>query len=92
MKLSTSNVISIIAILMSLLFGGGWLSSYFEAKEKYRNDFLVPLETLLSQNKRIFDELTNDVDIIALEYAPNDIQREFNALEDSKGMSQTLLK
>ena len=44
---------------------------------------VVTLETVLKQNKRIFIELTKEIDLQAPEYAPNYIQQQFNKLDDS---------
>ena len=88
MKLSTSDIIAIVSILVSVLLGGGWLTSYLAAKKQYKNGFLIPLQTTLSQNKKIHKELTKDIDLEALEYAPDYIQQKFNELDHSNPTKQ----
>ena len=80
MNLSASDMISILTTIISLFLGGGWLSSYLAAKKKHKRGFLMPLQMLLGQNKVIFDELTREVGLDALEYLPDHLQNKFKAL------------
>lgn len=83
MKLSTSDIIAIVSILVSVFLGGGWLTSHLAARKQYKNGFLIPLQTVLKQNKEIHNELTREIDLKALEYAPDYVQKKFNELDDS---------
>ncbi len=98
-ELSANNFIAIFSLLVSVLFGGGWLKSIFdrraekrrdetEKKELYRQGFLEPLQFTLNQNKHIHTLLTKDLDLQALEYAPDYIQEEWNKLDDSDSVKQ----
>ena len=88
MTLSTSDIIAILSILVSVFLGSGWLTLYMAAKKQYKNAFLIPLQTTLEQNKKIHNDLTKDIDLKALEYAPDYIQLEFNKLDDSNPIKQ----
>ena len=41
------------------------------------------MQTVLKQNKKIHNELTREIDLKALEHAPDYVQKKFNELDDS---------
>ena len=82
MEISTSDIIAIVALFISVLVGGGVLSSYLQERKRYK-EFLLRLQSILNLNKKIHKQLTQEIDLKALEYAPDNIQEKFNKLDDN---------
>ncbi len=88
--------VSIIIPLLSLLAGSGWLKFYLESRDKKREKwrgvlkgFLLPFESIMKHNYLIFEELTDDDRLRALEYAPDYLQKHFSELPDSDPLKIT---
>jgi hypothetical protein len=87
--MQTPEIISIVSLIITtLLGGGGWYRAWRKAKRTYKRGFLIPLHSLLKQNKKIFDELTEDIDLKKLEYAPDYIQRKYKNLDDTNPLKR----
>ena len=83
-----SDYLTIASILVSVFLGSGWYQSKQEAKRAYKRGFLIPLQSQLKQNKKIFNELTEDIDLKELEYAPDYIQEKYRSLEDANPLKR----
>jgi hypothetical protein len=77
--------------LLTLIFGGGWLKSYFELRHKERelerqryrailDNFIGPFEGISKDTRKIFDELTDDRELPLLEYYPQRLEHYFSSL------------
>jgi hypothetical protein len=74
--------VAIASILVNVLFGAGWWKSRREAEKLYKQGFLMRLQFVLEQNKRIFDYVTKKLNLEELEYAPNWVQAKLNELDE----------
>ena len=103
---TTFQWISLILAITSLLFGGGLITSWMKGNaaraELVRqqeiaaisdtlNTLLEPLSFMLQQNRQIHGELTKELNLRELEYAPDYIQNRVRSLPEEHPMRRLWL-
>jgi hypothetical protein len=94
--MQTKDRITIVISVLSLVAGTGWGTLWLERRHQSRsaekailNGFLMPLQSILNENKRVHSALTQDPVLSRLEYAPDYLQQHFMSFPESDPLRLT---